>query len=145
MKIENTLSTISLSVRNPVPKQEKKSSSWNLFFFLGSHLGKFQLPPTKSLLKVQIKRLTKLRLHCINLDWRYQWHFFQYFYIPQFHLGIGIDPWDQILVILVQGFHWDQEVFQCGNQQNSCLFFPIPFCHISNRPLMPGWSISCLQ
>ena len=46
-----------LGFRNPVQKKKKKSSSWNLFLFLGSHPGKYQLPPTKLLLKVQIKRL----------------------------------------------------------------------------------------
>ena len=39
-----------LRVRNPVPKQEKNP-------VLGSYVEKFQLPPKKSLLKVQIKRL----------------------------------------------------------------------------------------
>ena len=97
-------------------KTKTKNQFLESFFFLGYYLGKFQLPPTKSLLKVQMKRLTKLRLHSINLDWKYEWHFSKYLYIPQFHLGIGIDPWDQILVILVQEFHWDQEVSQLGNQ-----------------------------
>ena len=46
-----------LGFRNPVPRQEEKN--------LGSHLEKFELPPTKSLLKVQIKRLN------VTMDYRF--------------------------------------------------------------------------
>ena len=46
------LSFRNLGARNPIPKQEKNPVLGTLFFFLGSHPGKFHLPPTKSLLKV---------------------------------------------------------------------------------------------
>ena len=48
------------------PKTRKNSSSWNLYLFLGSHLEKIQLSPTKSLLKVQIKRLIINRPKCVQ-------------------------------------------------------------------------------
>ena len=45
------------------------------FFFQGSNLEKFQVPPLKSLIRVQMKRLTKVSWKPNNLNYTAKWRF----------------------------------------------------------------------